>query len=111
MALSIYKAALNGLLVASTLISGVQAEPDSQRQQQLNHLLRQDCGSCHGLRMMGGLGPPLTRSALEGKPRELLIDTIALGRPGTPMPNWNALLSPQDIAWLADQLLKGLPPQ
>ncbi|MBV7483607.1 cytochrome c [Bordetella sp. BOR01] len=102
---------LAGILMACCLPGVAQAEPDMPRQGQLEHLLRQDCGSCHGLRMTGGLGPPLTRQALAGKPRELLIATITLGRPGTPMPNWDALLDEQDIAWLADRLLQGYPPK
>src|SRR5690554_7420036 len=35
---------------------------------QLEHLLLQDCGSCHGLRLTGGLGPAITPEALAGKP-------------------------------------------
>jgi len=106
-----YRAArLAGLLASCALALAAQAEPGALRQGQLDHLLRQDCGSCHGLRMTGGLGPPLTRQALAGKPRELLIATIAQGRPGTAMPNWDALLDEQDIAWLADRLMQGFPP-
>ncbi|OZI72499.1 c-type cytochrome [Bordetella genomosp. 2] len=101
---------LSGVLACCMPFAMVQADPGKLRQGQLEHLLRQDCGSCHGLRMTGGLGPPLTRQALAGKPRELLIATIALGRPGTAMPNWDALLDEQDIAWLADRLLQGYPP-
>ncbi|MGK9065672.1 c-type cytochrome [Stutzerimonas chloritidismutans] len=83
--------------------------PTAERQAQLGNLLLQDCGSCHGLRMTGGLGPALTREALAGKPRESLIATVTHGRPGTAMPGWNALLNEQDIAWLVDQLLQGYP--
>ncbi|CAP44405.1 c-type cytochrome [Bordetella petrii] len=101
---------LAGMLAACAVAGAAHADPDMLRQRQLEHLLRQDCGSCHGLRLTGGLGPPLTREALAGKPRELLIATITLGRPGTPMPNWDALLDTQDIAWLADRLLQGNPP-
>jgi len=101
---------LAGILAACVLLGAAHAEPGTLRQGQLEHLLRQDCGSCHGLHLTGGLGPPLTRQALAGKPRELLEATIAHGRPGTPMPNWDALLDQQDIAWLADRLLQGSPP-
>ncbi|MCG8427047.1 MAG: cytochrome c, partial [Chromatiales bacterium] len=47
------------LLIALTtaLASPVMAEPDQQRQNDLLHLLKHDCGSCHGMRLEGGLGP------------------------------------------------------
>ncbi|MBU2013794.1 MAG: cytochrome c, partial [Gammaproteobacteria bacterium] len=83
--------------------------PTAERQAKLDHLLLQDCGSCHGLRMTGGLGPALTREALAGKPRDSLIATVTHGRPGTAMPGWNALLDEQDIAYLVDRLLEGYP--
>ncbi len=83
--------------------------PTAERQAQLHNLLVQDCGSCHGLRMTGGLGPALTRDALAGKPRESLIASVTHGRPGTAMPGWKALLDEQDIAWLVDRLLQGYP--
>jgi len=100
-----------GLALASLLlIPAAQADaPSAARQAQLDHLLLQDCGSCHGLRMTGGLGPALTREALAGKPRDSLIATVAHGRPGTAMPGWSALLDEPDIAWLVDRLLEGYP--
>ena len=78
--------------------------PPPARQDELRNLLLQDCGSCHGMRLTGGLGPALTPQALQGKPRELLITTVSEGRPGTPMPPWKPLLSESDIAWLVDYL-------
>jgi len=102
-------AVIGGVLAGAALSCSAQTGLDVLRPQQLEHLLRQDCGSCHGLRLTGGLGPPLTPQALAGKPRELLVATITHGRPGTPMPNWDAVLSAQDIAWLADRLLQGHP--
>ncbi|MCW3149785.1 cytochrome c [Stutzerimonas stutzeri] len=100
-----------GLALASFLLisPALAAAPSAERQAQLEHLLLQDCGSCHGLRMTGGLGPALTREALAGKPRDSLIATVTHGRPGTAMPGWKALLDEQDIAWLVDLLLQGYP--
>ncbi|CAM5487902.1 MAG: cytochrome c [Pseudomonas sp.] len=100
-----------GLTLASLLLipAALAAAPAAERQAQLEHLLLQDCGSCHGLRMTGGLGPALTRDALAGKPRDSLIATVTHGRPGTAMPGWKALLDEQDIAWLVDLLLQGYP--
>lgn len=93
------------LLICATTV----AAPDAQRQAQLEHLLSQDCGACHGLRMTGGLGPELTRAALAGKPRDSLIATLTHGRPGTAMPGWAPLLGADDIRWLVDLLLQGYP--
>ena len=100
-----------GLALASLLLipAALAAAPDAERQAQLEHLLVQDCGSCHGLRMTGGLGPAITRDALTGKPRDSLIATVTHGRPGTAMPGWNALLNEQDIVWLVDLLVEGYP--
>ena len=84
------------------------AEPlSSQRQSELINIVKHDCGSCHGLTLKGGLGPPLTPAALTDKPRELLFNTILLGREHTPMPPWDGLLTRQEIDWLVVQLKKG----
>ncbi|MCY1267335.1 hypothetical protein D3C76_1156850 [compost metagenome] len=96
-------ATLAALLPAATAADGI----DTQRQAQLRHLLLQDCGSCHGLRLTGGLGPALTPAALRGKPRDSLVATVLHGRPGTPMPPWAGQLDEHDAAWLVDHLLQG----
>jgi len=83
-------------------------EPVPARQRELMTLLRQDCGSCHGMRLTGGLGPALTRDALKDKPRELVAATIVHGRPGTPMPPWGRFLSDADASWLAARLIDGV---
>jgi mono/diheme cytochrome c family protein len=36
----------------------VPAALDTARQAELLHLLKHDCGSCHGMTRKGGLGPP-----------------------------------------------------
>lgn len=84
---------------------GVSAELGDARQAELRSILHQDCGSCHGLTLRGGLGPALLPEALQGKPREFLIATILDGRPGTAMPPWRPLLQPEEVAWLVDLLL------
>ena len=85
----------------------VSAEINPARSNQLEHMLLQDCGSCHGLTIQGGLGPALLPEDLRGKPRDFLVDTILEGRTGTAMPPWKGLLSEQDAAWMADRLLSG----
>ena len=85
------------------------APPDPQRQQALVRLVRQDCGACHGMRLTGGLGPPLTRQALAERPLESVVATTLYGRPGTPMPGWKGMLSAADAQWIAERLLAGFP--
>ena len=90
--------------------AGAAAEPiEAPRQQQLLHMVRQDCGSCHGMRLTGGLGPALTREALAGKPADSLAATLFHGRPGTPMPGWRTMLTEEEARWIADALIAGLP--
>ena len=83
------------------------AEPVPARQDELLHLLKHDCGSCHGLTLQGGLGPSLTPERLARMPRELMLNTIAHGRPGTPMPPWISILTEEEIHWLVDYLYTG----
>lgn len=85
------------------------APPDAQRQQALVRLVRQDCGACHGMKLTGGLGPPLTRQALAERPLEAIVSTTLYGRPGTPMPPWKSMLSAADAQWIAQQLQAGFP--
>lgn len=85
------------------------SEPDAPRQQQLVRLVRQDCGSCHGMRLGGGLGPALTPQALADKPVDGLAATIFHGRPGTPMPPWRAMLDEGEARWIAERLVSGFP--
>lgn len=85
--------------------------PAPARQAELLRTLRQDCGSCHGMRLSGGLGPALTAQALRERPLESLVATIYQGRPGTPMPGWRGLISESEARWLAERLLAGVPPE
>lgn len=80
-----------------------------ERQSALIHLVRQDCGSCHGLQLRGGLGPALTPETLKDKPASSLVSTILYGRPGTPMPPWQNFLSESEASWIVDGLQKGFP--
>ena len=98
------------LLVALLLCGLAQAEPDTQRQQELRHLLVQDCGSCHGMTLKGGLGPSLRPEALRDTPDAILMAAVLEGRPGTPMPPWRGLLSEEDVRWLIALLRKGEAP-
>lgn len=81
----------------------------ADRDAELVHLVRQDCGACHGMTLQGGLGTPLTRQALADKPVEGLIATILYGRPGTAMPPWKSLLTEDEAHWIATRLIEGFP--
>lgn len=85
-------------------------EPDPERYRELVHVVRQDCGSCHGLTLKGGLGPALTVEALADKPAEGLVATIMGGRPGTPMPPFRGIVTEAEAEWIVDQLMRGFPP-
>ena len=81
--------------------------PPRARQHELLVLLKQDCGSCHGMRLTGGLGPALTPQALEDKPAASLVATIRSGRPGTAMPPWAPFLTEAEAQWLVARLQRG----
>jgi len=80
-----------------------------ERQMELVRLVRNDCGSCHGLKLNGGLGPALLPATLAGKAPEGLRETILRGRVGTAMPPWSSFLSEADSSWIVEQLMKGFP--
>lgn len=86
------------------------AAPEAQRARELIHIVRQDCGSCHGLTLAGGLGPALTPEVLADKPFEGLVATVFSGRPGTPMPPFRSIVSEAEAEWIVDQLMRGFPP-
>lgn len=100
-----------GIAIVMMLVTaGALADTLSpQRQQELLDLLRNDCGACHGLTMKGGLGLPLTPTALQEKDERGLVLTILDGRPGTAMPPWRRFLTDAEAQWMVQQLLHGLP--
>lgn len=94
-------------LLALSLPAAAEIPPD--RAAALEHMVIQDCGSCHGLTMKGGLGRPLTRDALAHADREGLALIVLDGVPGTAMPPWRALLSEAEALWIADYLKGDAP--
>jgi cytochrome c55X len=103
-----------GIVVLLTVAPAVGAQTQAQstaptptRQRELVRLLHRDCGACHGLRLTGGLGPPLTRGALRDKPDETLTATIMFGRAGTPMPPWRPFMTEAEAEWLVAHLKQG----
>lgn len=83
------------------------AEVSADRAQALEHLVIQDCGSCHGLTLKGGLGRPLTPEALDYAEPEGLALIILDGVPGTAMPPWRPLLTEDEAMWIAHYLKEG----
>lgn len=102
---------LIGAGLLGLLAMGAQAassiQPDEGRQVELLALLQQDCGSCHGSTLKGGLGPALLPERLAGRSRDLLVATVRDGRPGTAMPPWGPILDNSEIGWLVDRILAG----
>ena len=91
------------------LFLAVQAEAQVQvsRQSKLLHMLKHDCGSCHGMTLGGGLGPALTTQALKNKPHAYLEQVILDGRPGTPMAPWRHFITSEEVRWLVSYLKSG----
>jgi cytochrome c55X len=101
---------LKAFLAGALLMSGAQADDlDENRRAELDHLLRHECGSCHGLRLEGGLGPALTSTRMRKRSTEYLRAAIREGIPGTAMPPWGPLLSDADIDYLVAALQGGQP--
>ncbi len=97
------------LAATSVASAATPAVPDAARREALIRLVRNDCGSCHGMSLKGGLGLPLTPESLRGKPDDSLVATILYGRPGTPMPPWQTFMNEAEAGWIVDNLKRGFP--
>lgn len=97
--------AAHWLWVLSISAIGSTVAHSQSPQAALERLVRQDCGSCHGMTLKGGLGPNLRASRLAGRSAGSLAQIILDGVPGTPMPPWRPLLSESDALWIATYLL------
>jgi cytochrome c55X len=99
---------LAGFLVL-TAAAAAAADPAPARRAELAELVRQDCGSCHGLTLKGGLGPSLEPAAMADKDAAQLQFVILHGRRGTAMPPWRSLLAEDEARWIVEALKRGLP--
>ena len=97
------------LLLLTITAAGAVAQ-DGTRQAELASLVRQDCGSCHGMTLKGGLGSPLLPSDVAHLEAEGIAQIILDGIPGKPMPPWRGLISEADARWIAERLKEGFPP-
>ncbi len=98
------------LLASAAAGAAMAAEPPPEpRRSEIVNMVRQDCGSCHGLTMKGGLGPPLVPQAVAQKDPELMRAIILNGLRGTPMPPWRPFLSDDEAMFVVQLLKKGLP--
>ena len=74
--------ALSALLLGPvSALAQTPAVPEATRERALVRMVRQDCGSCHGMRLTGGLGPALTREALADVPLDSLA-AVLTAKPG-----------------------------
>jgi cytochrome c55X len=100
---------LAGSLALLAAAAAAAADPVPARRAELVELVRQDCGSCHGLTLKGGLGPSLEPAAMAGKDAAQLEFVILHGRRGTPMPPWRGFLTESEARWIVEALKQGLP--
>ena len=102
------------LLLSSLVGTGVVTAPSASaleeaRARELTHLVRQDCGSCHGMTLKGGLGGPLLPENLAEIDSDGIAAIILGGVPDKPMPPWQGLLSEEEALWIAEKLKTGFP--
>ncbi|SFC88064.1 c-type cytochrome [Pseudoalteromonas denitrificans] len=95
------------VFIVSNSVLANQNNVSKQRQKELFHIVKQDCGSCHGMTLKGGLGTAILPEDLKNKPIDFLTFTIINGRPGTAMPPWKEILTPIEAKWIAQELKKG----
>ena len=95
------------LALALIWLGGAPAATGQSLAEYLTNLVKQDCGSCHGIDMGGGLGRPLTAEALAEVDTDTLKQIILYGIPETAMPGWHGLISESDAAWIAAGLKEG----
>ncbi|MEY3219404.1 MAG: Cytochrome c55X precursor NirC [Pseudomonadota bacterium] len=92
------------LFLIITTIANALSTP---RQIELKSFLEQDCGSCHGMTLQGGLGTPLTSEALINKTNDYLKTIILYGKPNTAMPAWKSLLTEEEVDFIIQMLRQG----
>ncbi|MFC3118774.1 c-type cytochrome [Jhaorihella thermophila] len=97
-------------LLAWLFMAGAALAGGDRAPEELERLVVQDCGSCHGLTLKGGLGPDIRPQSLAHYDAEVLREVILDGIPETAMPPWRPLLTEMEADWIANYLLKGERP-
>lgn len=92
------------LFSMATIANATGGGVTATRQAELRNIVIQDCGSCHGLTLKGGLGKPLLPKTLKAFPDAAVADIILDGVSGTPMPPWRGLLTETEALWIARTL-------
>lgn len=100
---------LSTAVFATDYIATSNTSIGAVRRAELISLVRQDCGSCHGMTLKGGLGPSLLPEALKDKSVDYLKSIILHGSPDTAMPPWQRFLSEAEAEWIVSNLQKGFP--
>lgn len=95
------------LLSIAVLMCAPAVAEESSPNTDLVNLVHQDCGSCHGLTLKGGLGPDIRPGSLSHYDIETLSTVVLDGIPETAMPPWRPLLSEADAERIAKYLLQG----
>lgn len=95
------------LALLPAITNAMDSEPSDMRRAEILHLLKHDCGSCHGMTLKGGLGPSLRPAEIGDINDEALVETIMNGRPGTPMAPWRISLNADEAGWLVQRLKEG----
>ena len=93
-------------LILAVLLAGAGQAGEAPDPVALKRLVHQDCGSCHGLTLKGGLGPDLRAQNLQHYEPDVLAGVILDGIPGTAMPPWRPLMTQDEAAWIAHYLLQ-----
>lgn len=98
------------LTLAGTLAvaPALAADIDPDRREDLMEIVDNTCVTCHGVHLVGGVGPALTPDALAGRDTGELADTIVNGSPGTPMPAFTGMIDGREARWLVERLKEGL---
>lgn len=96
-----------GLAAGLALLAGHAFAGAPETRAELANMVLQDCGSCHGMTLKGGLGPPLRPDDLKLQSVEGIAAIISEGVDGTAMPPWKPLLTDEQMLWISRQLKSG----